>query len=566
MALFRYQAVNGAGKTVRGQIEASDAAAAGSALRQQGLFPMRIDPVERRAGGLFGALGRRHAGTAAPEGAPGTLGGPGGREGGPGTPLNAAFRTGAVPGERWAPGREAPVSATRVTRGAAAQAPAFPGADRALGAAAPFGGSGEPGAMEPGRMGPEQPVPGGAPAVRAAGGRTRSVFPGRSRDRSAGVRGVFGGVSGSPAGSEGTAKRTGAARFGLRLGEGRVKVQTLAVFCRQFATLVRAGVPAARSVEILAAQSENRTLKRTLEAVAAEVRQGTALQRAFAAHPSVFPALFIHMVGAGEFSGQLDLMLERAALFYERERATRQKITSALMYPAVVLTIALGVSVFLLTSVIPTFAQTFAQQGVTLPLPTRITLGLSHFLTERWYLALALVAAVVGGAVAGARTAAGKEWIGRLSLGLPVFGGLNRKHAVAQFSRTFATLVRAAVPILDGLELTKKVMGNVLYRAALTEAQEELRAGRTMAEALGRHPRLFPPMVVQMIAVGEETGTLDDLLDKLADFYESDVQEMAARLGALLEPMMILFLAVIVGLIILSVYLPMFQMMNFVGS
>ncbi|HHY65956.1 MAG TPA: type II secretion system F family protein, partial [Alicyclobacillus sp.] len=370
----------------------------------------------------------------------------------------------------------------------------------------------------------------------------------------------------SPAGTERAAEGDRPALFGLRLGEGRVKVQALAVFCRQFATLVRAGVPAARSVEILAAQSESRTLKRTLEAVAEEVRQGTALRQAFADHQAVFPPLFINMVGAGEFSGQLDLMLERAAQFYERERATSQKIMSAMTYPTVVLVIALGVSVFLLTSVIPTFAQTFAQQGVALPLPTRITLGLSRFLTERWYLALALVAAVVGGGIAGARTPAGRRWLGRISLAVPVFGRLNRKHAVAQFSRTFATLVRAAVPILDALDLAKKVIGNVLYQEALTEAQEGLRSGRTVAEVLGRYPRLFPPMVVQMIAVGEETGTLDDLLDKLADFYETDVQEMAARLGALLEPMMILFLAVIVGLIILSVYLPMFQMMNFVGS
>ncbi|MDI3257078.1 MAG: type II secretion system F family protein [Kyrpidia sp.] len=349
-----------------------------------------------------------------------------------------------------------------------------------------------------------------------------------------------------------------------RLGV-RVRVQDLAVFCRQFAALVRAGVPAGRSLAILAAQTENRTLKGALEEVEGEVRRGNSLQTAFGGHSRVFPPLVVHMVGAGELSGQLDVMLDRLALFYERERATRQKIVSALTYPLVVLVVAVGVSLFLLVSVVPTFAQTFAQQGVALPLPTRITLGLSHFLIQQWYLVLGLTAGAAASWWAIGRTPQGRRWQSRLALALPVFGKLNRKNAVARFARTFATLVRASVSILDALELTKKVIGNALFEDALTDVQKDLRSGEVLGAALGRHGDLLPPLVTQMIAVGEETGTLDELLDKLADFYDADVQEMSARLSTLLEPVMILFLAVVVGLIILSVYLPMFQMMNFVG-
>ncbi|MBX6395928.1 MAG: type II secretion system F family protein [Alicyclobacillaceae bacterium] len=351
---------------------------------------------------------------------------------------------------------------------------------------------------------------------------------------------------------------------GFRLGS-RVRIQDLAVFCRQFATLVRAGVPAARSLAILAAQTEHRVLKGALVEIEDEVRRGNSLHQAFGHQSRVFPPLFIHMVGAGEASGQLDVMLDRLASFYERERATSQKIVSALTYPLVVLVVAIAVSVFLLVSVVPTFAQTFAQQGVALPLPTRITLGVSHFLVERWYLILGLAAGAAAGWWAIGRTPKGRRWQCRLAFAWPIFGKLNRKNAVARFSRTLATLVRSAVPILEALELTKKVIGNALFEDALTEAQESLRAGETMGAALGRHGNLLPPLVTQMIAVGEETGTLDEMLDKLADFYDADVQEMSARLSTLLEPVLILFLAVLVGLIILSVYLPMFQMMNFVG-
>ncbi|MDI3257647.1 MAG: type II secretion system F family protein [Kyrpidia sp.] len=379
-------------------------------------------------------------------------------------------------------------------------------------------------------------------AAAAAELRRRQLFPVRMESTSA---------------DRGGRKRP--AGFGTR-----IKLQDIAVFCRQFSTLVRAGVPAARSLEVLAEQTENRKLQQALENVHQEVRQGTSLRQGFAEHTKIFPPLFVNMVGAGEASGQLDLMLDRAATFYERERATSQKIISALTYPMVVLFIAFGISIFLLTSVVPTFAETFTQQGVQLPLPTRITLAVSWFLVHRWFVVLALAAVLAVALAAANRTPAGRRVRGQLALLLPVFGKLNKKNAVARFARTFSTLSTAGVPVLEALELTKKVIGNALYEEALTEAQDGLRSGQPLAAALARYPKLFPPIAVQMTAIGEETGNLDELLNKLADFYETDVQEMSARLGSMLEPLMILFLSVVVGVIILSVYMPMFQMMNFV--
>lgn len=348
------------------------------------------------------------------------------------------------------------------------------------------------------------------------------------------------------------------------LSGGRVKQQDFVPFCRQFATLIRAGVSVTRSLEVLVAQTENRTLKKALEEVHKEVRQGMSLQEAFANHPKVFSEMFVNMLGAGEFSGQLETMLERIADFFERQRATSQKLISALIYPITVFFIAIGVSIFLLISVVPTFTETFAKQGVELPLPTRVVLGVSNFLIHDWYWVLGAGVVLILVAAAALRSDRGRLVWDTVRLRFPIFGKLYRKGIIARFARTFSTLEASAVPILQQLELTKKVIGNRLFDKAMEEALVGLRNGERLSAVLEKYPLVFPALVTQMVATGEETGELGNLLENLADFYEADVKEMTSRLSSLVEPLMILFLAVMVGGIILSVYLPMFSMMNFV--
>ncbi len=347
---------------------------------------------------------------------------------------------------------------------------------------------------------------------------------------------------------------------------GRVGLKDFVPFCRQFAALVRAGVSVIQSLEILTAQTSNKALKKALEKVTADVREGNSLQEAFGRHPKAFPDMFVNLIGVGEFSGELEHVLERLADFYEKERTTRQKIISALTYPLTVLTVAVMVSIFLLINVVPTFVETFEEQGVPLPLPTQITVAVSNFLVHRWYLALLLFVLLVGLVIYGKRTPQGQVLMGRFSLAVPVLGKLSQKNLLARFSRTFALLVSSAVPILDAVDLTKKTLNNALYQRVLEETGARLREGDRIHAPLEKHRKLFPPMVTQMVAIGEESGSLDMMLDKLADFYEQDVAEMTSRLQSLMEPIMILVLAVLVGGIILSVYLPMFTMMDFIGQ
>lgn len=351
----------------------------------------------------------------------------------------------------------------------------------------------------------------------------------------------------------------------VSLAIGKVGLKDFAPFCRQFAALVRAGVTVVQSLEILTEQTNNKILKAALADVAADVREGLSLQEAFSRHPKAFPDMFVNLIGVGEFSGELDTVLDRLADFYETERATRQKVLSALTYPMAVLFVTLAVSVFLLIQVVPTFVETFEEQGVPLPLPTQIVIAVSNFLVHRWYLALLLVALIVALVIYGKRTPRGRLIFGQLALSAPVLGQLNRLNLLARFARTLALLIASAVPILDAVNLTKKTLGNALYQRALDETGERLREGERIHAPLERHRKLFPPMVTQMVAIGEESGSLDMMLDKLADFYERDVNEMTTRLQSLLEPMMILVLAVMVGGIIVSVYLPLFTMMEFVG-
>ncbi|GIM44619.1 phytochrome sensor protein [Collibacillus ludicampi] len=348
------------------------------------------------------------------------------------------------------------------------------------------------------------------------------------------------------------------------LRSNRVKLQDLAPFCRQFATLVRSGVTVSQSLEILMNQTENKILKKTLGDVLEEVRKGNSLQESFSHNPKVFNDVFVHMIAAGEFSGRLDTMLDRVATIFERDRMVFQKLITALIYPITISIIAMGVSIFLLVYVVPMFVQTFLQQGVELPLPTKITLQISDFLVHRFYYIFGVIIVLFFGTFALLRTERGCLFWDSMKLRIPIFGKLIKKSMIARFTRTFSTLVASAIPILQGLELSKKIVKNKLFEKAIDEAQEYLHRGEPLHVAFKRYPQLFTPMVTNMIAIGEETGALEHMLEKIADFYETDVREMSARLTSLLEPLMILFLAGTVGTIIVSLFLPMMKMINLI--
>jgi type IV pilus assembly protein PilC len=344
----------------------------------------------------------------------------------------------------------------------------------------------------------------------------------------------------------------------IHLGR-RVKPGEFAILVRQLATLLRAGVAIVDALNVLSQQAENKVLARALADISARIQSGSQLSQAAAEHPDVFPPVFVNMVRAGEVSGQLEDILDRLASFHEKEHYTREKVKSALTYPAIVGVLAVAVTVFLLVRVIPTFVSLFAQFHTQLPLPTRIVIGVSNTLVHQWFIWLGLLIAVIVGYQLAVRRPEGRYWRDWVLLRVPVFGELNRKSVIARMSRTLGTLFASGVPILQGLRLTADVVNNAVVAEVLRRCSDSLTEGQSLSEPFARNP-VFPPLVSHMLRVGEETGQLDHMLAKIADFYEAETEAMADRLKALLEPMMVLFLSVIVGVIVTSVILPMFSL------
>ncbi|GGJ09513.1 secretion system protein [Alicyclobacillus cellulosilyticus] len=346
----------------------------------------------------------------------------------------------------------------------------------------------------------------------------------------------------------------------ITLGQ-RVKLRDFAVFCRQFATLVRAGVTLLDGVQILVAQTQSKPLRRALEQVAARIREGWSLSQATAEHPSVFPPVFISMVRAGEAGGTLDIALERLALHFERSHQTREKVKSALTYPAIVGIVAAAVTVFLLVRIVPTFVAMFAAYRVELPLPTRLVMGLSRLLRAGWWgviLAIALLFALHRWA---RRKPGYRRVFDQARFRLPLFGRMRQTAVMAQMARTLGSLIASAVPLAQTLRLTAEVVDDAVVSETLRAATASLEAGGTLSEAL-RQNRLIPPLVAEMVAIGEQTGELDFVLERLAGFYEQEAEAYADRLKQVLEPVMIVVLAVIVGTIVLSVILPSFRLLQ----
>ena len=335
----------------------------------------------------------------------------------------------------------------------------------------------------------------------------------------------------------------------------------VAVFTRQFSVMIDAGLPLVQCLEILGTQQENQAFQKILLAVRQDVEGGASLADAMKKHPKVFDDLFTNMIAAGEAGGILDIILKRLATYIEKNVKLKSQVKSALVYPIAVISIAGLVVAVILWKVIPTFAALFAGLGAQLPLPTRIVIALSN-----WFVRL-LPFIVVGGVGIGYAlkryyaTYNGRRVIDGLTLKLPILGMILRKIAVARFCRTLSTLISSGVPILDGLEITARTAGNAIVEDAIMKTRKSVEGGQSLAQPL-TESKVFPAMVVQMISVGEQTGALDAMLSKIADFYEDEVDTAVANLMTLMEPVLILFLGTVVGGIVISMYLPIFDLIN----
>jgi len=342
----------------------------------------------------------------------------------------------------------------------------------------------------------------------------------------------------------------------------KVGLKDMVVFSRQFSSMIGSGVAMLRTLTIISEQCENKKLKEILTDVKGQVEQGANLSDAFARHPDTFDRLFISMVRAGETGGILDEVMRKVAEFAEQRQKLNDKVKSAMAYPTVAMAIAVIVFWVMLTFIIPVFKEMFAGMNCELPAFTQMLIDLSGFMRSAWML---LIIAVIGGGVWSIkqyyRTDAGRIQIDGIMLKLPVFGDLLRKVAVARFTRTFGVLVRSGVPMLTALDVVKETAGNAILSKAVEAVHAEVRQGGTISKPMSKET-LFPPMVVQMIAVGEETGKLDDMLNKVADFYDDEVENAVEALTSVLEPLMVVGIGGIVGSVVVGMYLPIFSIIN----
>jgi type IV pilus assembly protein PilC len=342
---------------------------------------------------------------------------------------------------------------------------------------------------------------------------------------------------------------------------GSVPAKDLAVFVRQFSVMIDAGLPLVQCLEILGSQQDNKTFAKILQQTRMDVEGGASLADAMRKHPKAFDDLFTNMIAAGEAGGILDTILKRLATYIEKAVKLKAQVKGAMVYPVAVISIAGLVIAVILWKVIPTFAAMFAGLGAELPLPTRIVIAMS-----KWF-GRALPFMVIGGIVGTVlfrryyATYGGRRQVDKIVLKLPILGILMQKIAVARFCRTLATLISSGVPILDGLEITARTAGNAIIEDAIMAVRKGVESGLTIAQPL-KESGVFPPMVVQMIGVGEQTGALDAMLSKIADFYEEEVDQAVANLLTLMEPVMILFLGVTVGGIVISMYQPLFDLIS----
>lgn len=344
----------------------------------------------------------------------------------------------------------------------------------------------------------------------------------------------------------------------------KVKPRDIVIFTRQFATMIDAGLPIVQALDILARQNENKAFKAVLIGVKESVETGATLADGLSRFPKAFDPLYVNMIAAGENGGILDVILERLSLHMEKAMKLKREVKTAMIYPAVVVAAAAIVTSVLLIFVIPTFADLFSDFGSSLPLPTQMVINLSNFFVANWYIIFGGIGISFSMLVRFARTERGKEVIHPLALKLPVFGDIIRKVAVARFTRTLGTMVSSGVAILEALNICSRTAGNKVVEQEVQRARIAISEGKSMVEPLSESV-VFPPMVVQMIGVGESTGALDAMLQKIADFYEDEVDNAVGAMKQLIEPLMILVLGTIIGGLVIAMYLPIFKMGSVVG-
>jgi type IV pilus assembly protein PilC len=360
------------------------------------------------------------------------------------------------------------------------------------------------------------------------------------------------------------AREGGLGSIEIQIGTG-IGPKDLQIFTRQLATMIDAGLPLVQCLDILANQTENKSLKKVLSSVKNSVEQGATFSDALKKHPKVFDELYTNLVAAGEVGGILDTILNRLAIYIEKAVKLKNQLKSAMYYPVGILIVAIGVIAIMLLKVIPVFEKMYKDMGdAQLPKPTLVVIGISHSFLNSWYIYFGILFGLVFGITTARRTEQGREITDRALLRMPIVGAVLRKIVVARFTRTLGTLLSSGVPILDALEICARTAGNRVVQKAIMGAREKISQGADMAGPLA-DSKVFPTMVVQMIGVGEQTGAMDQMLNKIADFYEEEVDAAVSGLTSLIEPVMMAFLGVVVGGLIIAMYLPIFNLAGTIG-
>jgi type IV pilus assembly protein PilC len=360
-----------------------------------------------------------------------------------------------------------------------------------------------------------------------------------------------------------TTVRRKPSQIAIKFGTG-IRRQDISRFTRQFATMIGSGLPMIQCLEILAAQVESKEMRKVIISVKDSVQGGSTLADALARHPKVFDQLYTNMVEAGEMGGALDVILVRLATYREKADGLIRKVKGAMMYPSVIVVVATGVTIAMLTFIVPVFAKMFAGLGSELPAPTLAVLAISGFLKSSFYFIIIGLVALIVGFKLYVRTPSGRLNVDKVKINLPLIGTLIRKSAISRFSRTLGTLLSSGVSILEALEITAKTAGNRVVHDAIRRSVVSIAEGDTITSPL-KESGVFPPMVTQMISVGEKTGGLDDMLNKIADFYDEEVDAAVAALTSIIEPVIIVIMGAVIGGILIAMYLPMFDIIGKIG-
>ena len=338
----------------------------------------------------------------------------------------------------------------------------------------------------------------------------------------------------------------------------KVTTKDIAIFCKQFSVIISAGVPILRALEIVKRQTENKKLQKVLSDVVEDVKKGTTLSFSMKKNKD-FPDMLSNMIAVGEASGTLDVILARMAVFYEKETDLNRKIKSATTYPVVICVVAIVVVIFLVTKIVPIFSNMLTSSGGTLPLPTKILMDISHFINTQWYILVIVTALLFILVKIYIKSTSGRFTVDHMKLNLPLFGKLYRKLVTARFARTFGTLISSGIPVLSSIDICSNVIGNVVVQNTLTSTQEEIKKGLGLGETL-ETTDIFPPMLTQMIMIGEEAGTLDEVLESTAGFYDKEVDAATEQMTNLIQPIILVVLGVVIAYIIISILLPMMDL------